>query len=133
MIKKYNQFIKENDDFMEESSFEETEARLAAEDLEKEMDTFNNEPDNSEEFEEEVEDLYASKLQELADKLGTEVVNGKVEYKGKTIIFPSETDMYHVDDKKLETSDDVVNYLEGGLNESKSYKNRYNSKVRRKK
>lgn len=133
MIKKYNQFIKENDDFMEESSFEETEARLAAEDLEKEMDTFNNEPDNSEEFEEEVEDLYASKLQELADKLGTEVVNGKVEYKGKTIIFPSETDMYHVDDKKFETSDDVVNYLEGGLNESKSYKNRYNSKVRRKK
>jgi hypothetical protein len=132
MIKRYNQFIKENDDFMEEPSFEETEGVLAAEDLEKEMDTFNNEPDNSEEFEE-VEDLYASKLQELADKLGTEVVNGKVEYKGKTIIFPSETDMYHVDDKKFETSDDVVNYLEGGLNESKSYKNRYNSKVRRKK
>lgn len=139
MIKRYNQFIKENDDFMEEPSFEETEGRLAAEDLDQEMDSFNNEPENSEEFEEEGEDLYASKLQELADKLGTEVVNGKVEFEGKTVIFPSETEMYHIDKKKFKTSDEVVDYLQGSENkmqelpeeseqevvESKSYKNRF--------
>lgn len=138
MIKRYNQFIKENDDFMEEPSFEEAEGRLAAEDLDQEMDSFNNEPENYEEFEEEGEDLYASKLKELADKLGTEAVNGKIEFEGKTIIFPSETEMYHVDKKKFKTSDEVVDYLQGSENkmkepkelqqeviESKSYKNRF--------
>lgn len=136
MIKRYNQFIKENDGF-EEPSFEETEGRLAEEDLNQEMDSIDQE--NNIEFEEEGEDVYSSKLQELADKLGTEVVDGKVEYEGKTIIFPSETEMYHIDKKKFKTSDEVVDYLQGSENkmqelpeegmeevaESKSYKNRF--------
>lgn len=136
MIKRYNQFIKENDEFDKEPSFEETEDRLDAEDLNQEMDSFSQETDG--EFEEEGEDVYFSKLKELADKLDAEVVDGKVEYNGKTIIFPSETEMYHVDKKKFKTSDEVVDYLQGSENkiqelpeemeevaESKSYKNRF--------
>jgi hypothetical protein len=132
MIKRYNQFIKENDEFMEEPSFEETEGRLAEEDLEQE-------PIQSEEAgeEEEAGDIYTNRLKELAEKLGTEVVDGKIDYNGQTIIFPSETEMYHVGKKKFKTADEVVEFLEGSENktqelpepeevaESKSYKNRF--------
>ena len=39
------------------------------------------------------------------------VEDGKVRYEGKEIIFPSETEMYHVDRKKFETIEEVLNYL----------------------
>lgn len=64
------------------------------------------------EEEEEGGDVYMSKLQELADKLGVEVSNNSVEYDGHKIIYPSETEMYHVDKKKFKTADEVLNYLE---------------------
>lgn len=141
MIKRYNQFIKENDEFTE-PSFEETEGRLADEDLEQEL---NNQGDVEEgdveetvEGEEEAGDIYTNKLNELAEKLGTEVVDSKIEYNGQSIIFPSETEMYHVGKKKFKTADEVVDFLEGSQNktqelpeseeeisESKSYKNRF--------
>lgn len=139
MIKRYNQFIKENDEFMEEPSFEETEGRLAEEDLEQEFDQLE-EPIQSEEYDEEEEagDIYTNRLKELAEKLGTEVIDGKIDYNGETIIFPSETEMYHVGKKKFKTADEVVKFLEGSENktqelpeseeeiaESKSYKNRF--------
>jgi hypothetical protein len=46
--------------------------------------------------------------------LGVEVEDGKIMYNGKKIIFPSETEMYHVDNKKFKTSQEVISYLEGG-------------------
>ena len=67
--------------------------------------------------EEEQEDFYAGKLKELAVALGLDadaVQNNKLEFEGKEIIFPSETEKFHVDRKKFDTVDQVVSYLEGG-------------------
>jgi hypothetical protein len=56
------------------------------------------------------------RLKELADLLGTDVMNNNtIEYNGKTIIFPSETEMYHVDRKKFKTAQEVYDYLTGDL------------------
>lgn len=51
-------------------------------------------------------------LQNLANALGTEVVDNSVEYNGKKINFYSETEMFHVDKKKFKTVEEVVDYLE---------------------
>lgn len=67
--------------------------------------------------EEEQEDVYSSRLKELAQALGLEsdaVQNNKLEFDGKEIIFPSETEKFHVDRKKFDTVDQVVSYLQGG-------------------
>lgn len=53
-------------------------------------------------------------LQDLADALGTEVMNNAVEYEGKKVNFYSETEMFHVDKKKFATVEEVVDYLTGG-------------------
>jgi len=53
-------------------------------------------------------------LQDLADALGTEVMDNAVQYEGKTINFYSETEKFHVDRKKFATVEEVVNYLTGG-------------------
>lgn len=121
MIKRYNQFVKQVNENIEEPSFEETEGRLAAQDLEAELDNFE------EEEEEEAGDIYQKRLQEVADLLGVEVIDNKVIFNNEEIIFPSETEMYHVGKKKLKTADEVVKYLQGEevTTESKSYKNRY--------
>jgi hypothetical protein len=121
MIKRYNQFVKQVNENIEEPSFEETEGRLAAQDLEAELDNFE------EEEEEEAGDIYQKRLQEVADLLGVEVIDNKVIFNNEEIIFPSETEMYHVGKKKFKTADEVVKYLQGEevTTESKSYKNRY--------
>lgn len=70
--------------------------------------------------EEEQEDVYSSRLKELADALGLEsdaVQNNKLEFDGKEIIFPSETEKFHVDRKKFDTVEQVVDYLQGGSTE----------------
>ena len=122
MIKRYNQFVngKVNEN-IDEPSFEETEGKLAGQDLEVELDNFE------EEEEEEAGDIYQKRLQELSDLLGAEVINNKVIYNNEEIIFPSETEMYHVGKKKLKTAEEVVKYLQSQevTTESKSYKNRY--------
>lgn len=52
-------------------------------------------------------------LAELAEKLGVEVgEDGSIDYNGKKINFYSETEMFHIDNKKFATVDEVVNYLE---------------------
>lgn len=109
MIKKYNQFIKENDEFDEEPSFEETEGKLAEEDLQDEMSELDSETiDMTEE-----EDEYVGQklLEELAEKLGAEVVNNQIQYEGKTINFYSETEKFHIGKKKFSTPDEVINFL----------------------
>ena len=113
MIKRYNQFVNErvNEEFEQEFDEIDTnqqESDLAARDLEEEMSEFEEEQP-----EEEGGDLYQSRLQEVANALGVQVENGKVMYNGKKIIFPSETEMYHVGGKKFKTTEEVVNYLEG--------------------
>lgn len=121
MIKKYNQFVKGVNENIDEPSFEETEGKLASQDLEAELSNFE------EEEEEEAGDIYQKRLQEVADLLGSEVVDNKVIYNNEEIIFPSETEMYHVGKKKFKTAEEIVKYLQEQevTKESKSYKNRY--------
>jgi hypothetical protein len=153
MIKRYNQFIKNKtnedineEDFMSGTSFEETETDLSNRDLENEVDDFqesemDNTINNELEEEEEAGDFYNKKIKELAKMLNVEAEDRKVEFEGKEIIFPSETEMYHVDKKKFKTAKEVVDYLnsmnknkipkfeeELELQESKSYKNRFRKK-----
>ena len=52
-------------------------------------------------------------MRRLADILGSEVINNQIEYNGKKINYYSETEMFHVDRKKFETAEEVVDYLEG--------------------
>ena len=57
-------------------------------------------------------------LNQLANELGTEVeADGSINYEGKKINFYSETEKFHVDNKKFSTAEEVVDYL-GGSNES---------------
>ena len=92
------------------------------------------EEDNFGEEEEEGGDIYSAKMNQLAQVLGTEVTDkNTIEYDDKQIIFPSETEMFHVDNKKFKTVEEVANYLEVSakveneveemeLQESKSYR-----------
>jgi hypothetical protein len=51
-------------------------------------------------------------MRELAHKLNTTLnKNGYIEYGGKKINFYSETEKFHIDKKKFDKVDDVVNYL----------------------
>ena len=57
-------------------------------------------------------------LNQLANELGTEVdADGSINYEGKKINFYSETEKFHVDNKKFSTAEEVVNYL-GGSNDA---------------
>lgn len=111
MIKRYNQFV--NGRINE--NIEEVEADLDTDleqDLDQELDNLPTEDiDIEEEEEEEAGDIYTKKLQEVAELLGAQVEGGKVNFEGKEIIFPSETEMYHVDKKKFKTAQEVVDYL----------------------
>jgi len=139
MIKRYNQFVKQINENIDEPSFEETQGKLADQDLEDEMIDYSDDEyllnksgedidmyDDLEE-EEEAGDIYQKRLKELADLLEADLVDNKVLFGGKEIIFPSETEMYHVDEKKFKTTEEVVKYLNMKklTTESKSYKNRF--------
>jgi hypothetical protein len=108
MIKKYNKFV---------------EDRLVKEDVQVAPEEFTqNVPEEpiqelqeEEEEEEGSEYIGDQKMKELAKMLGTEKnQNGSIEYKGKEINFYSETEKFHVDNKKFNTAEEVVGYLEGG-------------------
>lgn len=79
-------------------------------------------------LEEDDEDEYfgTKLLKELSDKLGTEVVDNKIVYDGKTINFYSETEKFHIGNKKFSTPDEVIDYLDKniGVSESKKFRNR---------
>ena len=65
-------------------------------------------------------DVYSDNLMALSELLpGSTISNNSVVYKGKTILFPSETfdtekgeGIFHVDKKKFKTAEEVANYLE---------------------
>jgi hypothetical protein len=50
-------------------------------------------------------------MKELADRLGSKVVNNSIDYNGKKINYFSETEAFHVDKMKFETVDEVVDHL----------------------
>ena len=145
MIKKYNQFVNEELEFgagapsptrreTETPTRPDTDRPTAPrptrpgvipDDVPSEQDNplaknvpFDQEFEGGEE--EEQEDVYSSRLKELAQALGLEsdaVQNNKLEFDGKEIIFPSETEKFHVDRKKFDTVEQVVDYLNGGSSE----------------
>ena len=131
IIKKFNQYIKENidkgledDDFPIEGSdldaIEEMESDLEDDDFEDDFeDLDDSEDDDTEirEYEEEEEEEEAHQyigsqlMNELAEKLGVEVINNEIQYDGKKINYFSETECFHVDNKKFETIEDILEYL----------------------
>lgn len=52
-------------------------------------------------------------MNQLADMLGEEVIDGQIEYNGQVINFYSEDEKFHIDNKKFDTPEDVVAFLEG--------------------
>ena len=77
--------------------------------------------DDFEEGEEESGEYEGNRLMsELAEMLGTEVVNNEIEYEGHKINFFSETDSFHIDKnkKKFGTPDEVVDYLKSSESEN---------------
>jgi hypothetical protein len=56
-------------------------------------------------------DIYELKLKELSDLLGVEAIDNKIQFKGEEIIFPSETEMYHVGKHKFKTAAEVAKYF----------------------
>jgi len=155
MIKRYNQFVKGRINENSEAFDEEEGDFVPGQELnpgfdEEEGDFIEDEMSIEDEFvgeeEEEGGDIFRSKMTELATKLGTDVMdNNTIDYNGQQIIFPSETEMFHVGRKKFKTSDEVVNYLSGDKNpaprmesekeleltESKSYRKTRSNKRRR--
>jgi hypothetical protein len=168
MIKRYNQFIndKTNEEFVFSKEQETTkpatpvvepgvrpavEPRPAPPALIPDEGNSPLESPAKAEMEEEAGDMYAQKLQELADHLGTEVKDNKIDYMGHIITFPSETEKYHIEGvkKAFNTAEEVVAELEkhkdvqtdidedeyekGDLAfESKSYRHTRGNKLRRK-
>ena len=52
-------------------------------------------------------------MQELADRLNSEVVNNHIDYNGQTINYYSETEKFHVGKEKFDTVEEVIDYLNG--------------------
>lgn len=118
MIKRYNQFVKERINENVDMEEQDMEQVLPFDSDEEEFDSDEEEFDSDEEEfmdeedEEEGFDIYKTKMEELAKLLGVEVdETNKISFEGKEIIFPSETEMYHVDKKKFKTAQEVVDYL----------------------
>jgi hypothetical protein len=101
----------------------------------------------SEEGDEEVGGYIGEKMMdELASTLGVEMESdGSINYNDKKIDFYSETEMFHIDNKRFKTVDEVVDYLktitpeeeeemtgERESFESKSYKRSFESYKRKK-
>jgi hypothetical protein len=128
MIKRYNQFVKGkvNEDF----TMGDTETKPVTAPPTTTPDTRPTRPGvvpttiPSEEdaplakYEQEEEEggEYIGKkmMNDLASELGTEIdEDGSINYNGKKINFYSETEKFHVDKKKFDTVEDVINYVGG--------------------
>jgi hypothetical protein len=120
MIKRYNEFVtgKVNEEF-DMDSMDAMEAPIVEEpiaDTESEVE----EAPVADELPEEEGGEYQGQilLNQLANELGTEVeADGSINYEGKKINFFSETEKFHVDNKKFSTAEEVVAYL-GSSNEA---------------
>lgn len=113
-VRSFDDFQSDDEDISDEENFGDdfTENEPDEQDympsFEEEDDDFGGEEEEAGEYKGEVE------MKRLADILGSEVINNQIEYNGKKINYYSETEMFHVDKKKFETAEEVVDYLEGG-------------------
>lgn len=96
--------------FNENVNIDELDNSITEDPIEDEIKS-RNEIDSTEE-----EGQYegTKKLNQLASELGTEVVDNTINYEGKKINFYSETEKFHVDNKKFKTIEEVLNYLNVG-------------------
>ena len=121
MIKRYNQFVqgKVNEEFdMDAMEAPIVDMPEAEEVPVSELPEVEEGPETELPEEEGGEYQGQILLNQLANELGTEVdADGSINYEGKKINFYSETEKFHVDNKKFSTAEEVVNYL-GGSNES---------------
>ena len=120
ILKKFDSYIKENQDGYPEGYLEQNPHAPSEETMNK-FRSLHDEDDfvKADETEEEEGDKYSAMLDELAEALGTDVVTDEetgamcIKYEGKTINVYSEDDMYHIDRKKFKTADEVVTFLNG--------------------
>ena len=126
MIKRYNQFIKENktNEEYEYSTEVDTPSLPAlgqrAEATPSEAPIMDEMPEEmTGEVEEVGVDKYTDALQKLADAAGVEYdsVDKSVVIDGKKITFPTETEKYHVEGvkKPFATLEEVLAYFENGV------------------
>jgi len=133
MIKKYNQFVesKVNEEFeMAEPMVKPSQPEVAPGTTERPSERPGSpSPIRRErtspipapakaELEEEEEEggQYIGKkmMSDLSNQLGVDVDDdGSINYNGKKVNFYSETEKFHVDKKKFDKVEDVLNYLEG--------------------
>ncbi len=121
MIKRYNQFVqgKVNEEFeMNTQEAPIVDMPEAEEAPLNELPEVEEDPETELPEEEGGEYQGQILLNQLANELGTEVdADGSINYEGKKINFYSETEKFHVDNKKFSTAEEVVNYL-GGSSEA---------------
>ena len=111
MIKKYNKFV---EDRLLKEDVQVTPEEI--QNMEEPMEEPIEEPiqDIEEDEEEGSEYIGDQKIKELGSLLGTEKnEKGAIVYNGKEINFYSETEKFHVDNKKFSTAEEVVGYLNG--------------------
>jgi hypothetical protein len=112
-LKKYNEFVNEElTPISSESELLETPEEIEAEEIEKTAPENISTP--QEEEEEEGHQYHGTlKMKELADKLGTNVVNNEINFDGKKVNFFSEDEKFHIDNKKFDSVEDAFDYLTG--------------------
>jgi len=119
-LKKYNEYLKEDLTQMSELENENDitgEVEVGQDDEFMDYDgddasTLIGNNMNDDLGEEEGNEYEGTKLmKDLSEKLGAEISNNSIEYNGKKINFFSETESFHVDNKKFKTTDEVLKYL----------------------
>ena len=126
MIKRYNQFVKENKTNEEYEYYTEVDTPSLpalgqrAEATPSEAPLMDEMPEEmTGEVEEVGVDKYTDALQKLADAAGVEYdsVEKSVVIDGKKITFPTETEKYHVEGvkKPFATLEEVLAYFENGV------------------
>lgn len=118
IIKGFDQYVKESlddDQISQVDNRSDDIDEISMDEYEEESRPLVDEYEEDLPLEEESYQYIGSKLMnELAEKLGTVVINNEIEYDGKKINYFSETECFHIDDKKFETIDEAFEYLTQG-------------------
>jgi hypothetical protein len=131
IVRNFNDFVKkrinEDVDPIEDPTVGTPELEVgmkATEDAEVEdQSNLIDEPEASYEEEESGEYEGTTKLKQLAEALGAELSNNEINYEGHKINWFSETEAFHVDRKKFETVEEVLEYLKGNHGHKHDVKN----------
>jgi hypothetical protein len=125
IVKNYSDFVSKINESNEpiEAPVESTEleAGLQATEEMEEKDP-SNIVDSSDEYEEEEGGQYEGTvlMKQLADALGAEVVNNEIDYEGHKINYFSETESFHVDKKKFDSMEEVLDFLKSDVVEKEA-------------